>query len=160
MSKRAVVDFCPNSAAQLKVQWLGSTEVWVCSPKELQEAMEKSRERLKACTWQQSFPLKIVMVGPDDINSETMRMLVLERDTKTLESLNIAWYKCVLEPEQAVFVPTGWLMVERSDSPVCIGVRKSFFLKSDAARYKVAVQLHKAAGKKVEKMDLVTKLFG
>eukprot|EP00971_Amphidinium_carterae_P207654 4120435-Amphidinium_carterae.1 len=97
--------------------------------------------------------------GPDAINSETMRKLVLECSTKELESLDIAWFKCVLEPEQALFVPTGWLMVERSDSPVCIGVRKSFFLKTDAARYKVAVQLHKAAGKKVDKMDLVTKLF-
>eukprot|EP00971_Amphidinium_carterae_P207655 4120435-Amphidinium_carterae.2 len=59
MSKRAVVDFCPNSAAQLKVQWLGSTEVWVCSPTDLQEAMEKHRERLQACTLQQSFQFEI-----------------------------------------------------------------------------------------------------
>ena len=100
----------------------------------------------------------------------TMTEVVTALEELTLEDIgelesqhNIRVRTALVEPNDVLVVPCGWLMSELAVSgPLLYGVRKSFIFKSMQHRsdYEVIQGLYAHQGKNVEKMQLALKFMG
>ena len=86
----------------------------------------------------------------EDLSSETWKQL----------SKDIGLTCHTLSKEQVLYVPTGYMTVERSSSsPMIYGARKSFFLvdakSAVVSLYALCVELSSKDGKNVDKMNEV-----
>ncbi|CAE7394875.1 unnamed protein product [Symbiodinium sp. CCMP2592] len=81
-------------------------------------------------------------------------------DLKKLLDHGVKIVQATLKPRQALYIPTGWLVMEVAMPSVHIyGIRKSFFLSTSHKQYKVAIDATKAGGKNVDRMVEISKLM-
>ena len=63
-------------------------------------------------------------------------------------------YYFALKQWESVYIPTGYIVFERSSSAVLIhGMRKTFCLKGDESRYKAVIEFVKAMGKETARYE-------
>ena len=79
-----------------------------------------------------------------------------------LKDLGVPVYKCHMEKEMILWVPAGWLLLEKTgDSALTYGIRKSMFITTSSLRpkYEAAKLLLQASGNVTDVMSQVAGCF-
>ena len=138
----------PNSAASIRIKWLGSLEVF-CAPVEgLKKAFNENGTVIHNFT-----QLKEAFGGLTDLTYTAMRA--------TCHDFYV--HRCVLPKEQLLYIPAGWMVAERvTGGPLQYGVRKSMFFcsKSATSNYGTCKDLLEADKHNVQKMEDVFDILG
>ncbi|CAK9036130.1 Uncharacterized protein SCF082_LOCUS21603 [Durusdinium trenchii] len=104
-------------------------------------------------------------LGVDVIKADDLEALIGSLTYGNLENCKKHGMKaksCLQRPNEAVFVPAGWIAAEQSVKGVLIyGLRASLLLKSEASchSYEAYIGLNSASGKPVDKMQQVLDLM-
>ena len=111
---------------------------------------------------------KALDLRADKATEELSVQSILDRfhglDRAGVEGLagKVKWMQCTLKPQTALFVPTGWLVVEISaNNPLIYGFRKGFFTfeKSHIAKYEEAIQVASNMKHNVERMQQILEIL-
>lgn len=133
------ISMAPNSAALLRVLWMGEMEVVVWELNTLVTALKAIE---KKC-------------GSIDELKETLASL---RDSDVQQMSDCPGYYTTMVPEMVYYIPCGWVVCERVKAgPLIYGCRKSIFFKtgSSVKNYAMAKELMSAANLDVTKMDSI-----
>lgn len=78
---------------------------------------------------------------------------------KDLAAKGVVMRQCLLQKQEVLYIPMGWLSVEVAcPSPFIYGIRKSFFIKSKGKVYEESIEVAKSmegTGKSVERMGKI-----
>ncbi|CAE7253612.1 unnamed protein product [Symbiodinium sp. CCMP2592] len=139
------ISFLPNHAPCVRVLAVGETRYILIEWSSLLAALE----------------IKDDAPGLPECAINTLRGL----DEPALEALpgkGIVWMQCTLKPQVALFIPTGWLVVEISGNcPLIYGFRKGFFtfLTKHVQKYEEAVFLQRACQQNVTRMEQILQIL-
>ncbi|OLP85976.1 Tenascin-R [Symbiodinium microadriaticum] len=143
LPKRIFIQATPNCAAMLRTLQYGEVEIYLFPILHFVSALKTA-----GMTVPSSF--SELEKAVEDLSSETWKQL----------SKDIGLTYHTLSKEQVLYVPTGYMTVERSSSsPMIYGARKSFFLvdakSAVVSLYALCVELSSKDGKNVDKMNEV-----
>ncbi|CAE7766535.1 unnamed protein product [Symbiodinium sp. CCMP2592] len=85
-----------------------------------------------------------------------------EAGLEALPGKGLVWMQCTLKPQFALFVPTGWLLVEIScNCPLIYGFRKGFFtfMSKHMRKYEEAISLSRASQQNVTRMEQILQVL-
>lgn len=140
-----VVAPTPNSAALLRVLWMGEMEVMAWPVVQLKDVLSSMGKTVK------SMDDLVKVVGA-----------LTEADVKSMKAKELIGVRTVMSKEVLYFVPAGWLIAERCRAgPLLYGVRKSVFVQSenDLAQYSACHQLLSEGGVDTTKMAAIKEIF-
>jgi hypothetical protein len=134
----------PNSAACFKMLMYGSAELYLAPIAELLRGLNLMGIKFK-----------------NMVELETQLFALTDVQIKKLKE-TVSFHIAALKKEQLLYIPTGWICLEKCGQETMIyGVRKSYFFRSAAAvaNYTAAKQLLDGDGKGTEKMALILPLL-
>ena len=133
----------PNACALLKVLVMGELTLLAANLADLVEALRSSK------------PI-------EEITSDMVTSFFLSLTGKAPLFPKIKIFQTTMQADDVVYVPTGWLIAERSSSTVKVyGVRKSLFVQSTNARvsFAAAVDLLSRSNRDSSKMAAILKCY-
>ena len=112
------VSLAPNSSSFLRVLWMGSMEVTAIEVESLVKALRSKENPL---TTIEDLMEQVKAIGPEKIRT-------IDKEIKI--------FRGVTEAHSLLYVPCGWILVEKStedSTPLIYGSRKSSFYQSEGA---------------------------
>ena len=140
--------FNPNSAACIRVLLFGTVEVFAVSLGKLLAACKASQVTMSEPATATGIKDFMLNLGAESINK--------------LAEAGAEIHHVEHKAEEVLYIPTGWVVVERSKNGLLLyGVRKSFFFKGAAAadNYNIARQTLVDEGRNADRMAAVAKLL-
>ena len=140
--------FNPNSAACIRVLLFGTVEVFAVSLGKLLAACKASQVTMSEPATATGIKDFMLNLGAESINK--------------LAEAGAEIHHAEHKAEEVLYIPTGWVVVERSKNGLLLyGVRKSFFFKGAAAadNYNIARQTLVDEGRNADRMAAVAKLL-
>ena len=135
----------PNSACFTRVLWQGEIEVLAVSLPSLASACKANNQDLVS--------MDSAIERFKNLNKDDFALLV---------SKGLKVFRHLAKPEELLYLPTGWLMSERSvTGPLIYGARKSFFLQTAQHKdaYIVAKNLLAGGNHSIHKMDEILEIW-
>jgi len=135
----------PNSASTIRILCQGNLHIYAMEASKLVAAMRLAHP---GC----------------DVDGTKAAGWAKQLDGAALQKLGQAmpvWYH-MAKPDEVVYVPTGFMTIERADNgPLIYGVRKSLLFDTPAAvkNYSQAIQLIAQGGGNTDNMEKIKKLF-
>ena len=139
------ISFLPNHAPRIRVLAVGETRYILIEWSSLLAALQIADDT----------------AGRAEKAIETLKGL----DEPALHSLpekGVVWMQCNLKPQFALFIPTGWLVVEiSSNCPLIYGFRKGFFtfLSKHIENYEAAISLTRESQQNVTRMEQILQVL-
>ena len=119
------VTLCPSSCSMLRVLWMGTMSI---------TAFQQSTVKTVA----------VANVAGQSVDTIDNLLGYLSADHTPEIWKSMKGIKVTLNPQELLYIPTGWVLAERSHcGPLIFGARKSSFYKTEVARdnYKLAKDL-------------------